>query len=292
MTDDRCQVGRPLRPRRAAAAALAALALNLAAGPVSAEDQPSLLTGFNLAEPSALAAADQSEPRIESGRGWIALGDWTGLGRDTALLVGYQALGIAFYYVMPESISKWSDEEKDNVSFSRWWDNFQNPQWDPDEWYVNAGHAYFGAAYYIRARERGFGEVPSFVYAAFASFLYEFGIECFFERPSYQDMIITPVGGALLGAFVFEPLRNLVKAKAELKWYDHLLLVVSDPLGAANYVVERLLGIKSEILVDARPPGFAQNVPGGVRVNGPVGAQEKSRGSSGSVSVELRVRWY
>lgn len=290
MTDDRCQARGPLRPRLAAAAALVALALNLAAGPVSAEDQPSLLTGFNLAEPPELAAAEQSEPRIESSRGLLALGNWTGLGTDTALLVGYQALGIGFYYVMPESISKWDESEKDNVSFSRWWDNFQNPQWDPDEWYVNAGHAYFGAAYYIRARERGFGEVPSFLYSTFASFLYEFGIECFFERPSYQDLIITPVGGTLLGAFVFEPLRNLVKAKAELRWYDHVLLVATDPLGGLNYVVERLFGIKSEIWVDARPPSVALNPPPGLRVSGPVGAQEKSRGSSG-VTVELRVLW-
>jgi hypothetical protein len=37
--------------------------------------------------------------------------------------------------------------------------------------------------------------------------LYEFGIEALFERPSYQDLIVTPVGGLLLGALLFEPIR-------------------------------------------------------------------------------------
>jgi hypothetical protein len=39
------------------------------------------------------------------------------------------------------------------------------------------------------------------------SLLYEFGIEALFERPSYQDLIVTPVGGLLLGALLFEPIR-------------------------------------------------------------------------------------
>jgi Domain of unknown function (DUF3943) len=274
----------------AVAAALMAFMLNLAAaGPVLAGVPSALLACFDEETPLLLSEAGQPEGLATSARTWLALGDWTGLGRDTVLLVGWQTLGVAFYYVMPESVSKWSDEEKDNVSFSRYWDNFQDPVWDKDEWYVNAGHAYFGAAYYIRARERGFGEVPAFLYSAFASFLYEFGIECFFERPSYQDMIITPIGGTLLGAFVFEPVRNWIKAKAKLTWYDHVLLVASDPLGGLNYLVERLLGIKSEIRVDARPPNVALSPPAGLGINGPAGTPRSPRDPW--VSVEMRMRW-
>jgi hypothetical protein len=268
-----------------------ALVLTLGAGPALAQDlgenQPAFLGAFDLTEPSALAAA--GEPGSPSARDWVALGDWSGLGRDTALLVGWQLVGIGFYYVMPEGVSKWDQSEKDNVGFERYWDNFTHPQWDPDEWYVNAGHAYFGAAYYIRARDRGFGEVPSFVYSTFASLLYEFGIECFFEKPSYQDIIITPVGGTILGAFVFEPVRNWVKAKAELKWYDHALLVATDPLGGLNYMVERLFGIKSEIRVDARPPNVALSPPASLGISEPVGVPKSAR--EPGISVEMRMRW-
>jgi hypothetical protein len=112
------------------------------------------------------------------------------------------------------------------------------------------GHPYFGATYYIRARERGFDRIDSFLYAAFTSALYEFGVEAVFEPPSYQDLIVTPVGGALLGGLVFEPIRNWVKRKPEIKWYDHVILIATDPIGALNYIAESLMGIKSDIRVD------------------------------------------
>ena len=70
-------------------------------------------------------------------------------------------------------------------------------------------------------------------------------------------MIITPVGGALLGGFVFEPIRSWVKSKPELRWYDHVILIATDPIGALNYVGESLLGIKSTIRVGVPPGGGA-----------------------------------
>ena len=174
--------------------------------------------------------------------------DWLGLARDTAFLFSYQVVGISILYALPTSISKWTS--KNTVSFEKWWDNVQNPRWDEDSWPINyIGHPYFGATYYIRARERGFDRIDSFLYAAFASALYEFGVESLFEQPSYQDLIVTPVGGALLGGFVFEPIRSWVRNKRELQWYDHVILIATDPIGALNYVAESLLGIKSDIRV-------------------------------------------
>jgi len=175
--------------------------------------------------------------------------DWLGLTRDTAFLVTYQAVGAAILYALPSSVSKWTSSNKD-ASFEKWWENVQNPRWDHDGWAVNyLGHPYFGATYYTRARERGFDRIDSFLYSAFASALYEFGVEAFFEPPSYQDLVVTPVGGALLGGLVFEPIRDWVKQKPELKWYDHVILIATDPIGALNYAAESLLGIKSDIRV-------------------------------------------
>lgn len=176
--------------------------------------------------------------------------DWGGLARDTAFLLSYQIVGVAIIYSLPESVSKWSQSAKNNIGFDRWWDNVTHPGWDDDSWAVNyLGHSYFGATYYIRARERGFDRIDSFLYSAFASALYEFGVEALFERPSYQDLIVTPVGGALLGGFVFEPVRNWISRKPELKWYDHVVLIATDPIGALNYFAESLIGIKSDIRV-------------------------------------------
>jgi len=184
------------------------------------------------------------------------LRDWVGLARDTAFLLGYQMVGAGVIYAIPQSVSNWSEADKD-ISVDKWWDHVQNPQWDLDNWVLNyVGHTYFGATYYTRARERGFGRIDSFFYSAFASALYEFGIEAVAEQPSYQDLIITPVGGALLG-FVFEPIRSWVKSKPTLRWYDHVILIATDPIGALNYVGESLLGIKSTIRVGVPPGGGA-----------------------------------
>src|SRR5690349_10760990 len=157
--------------------------------------------------------------------------DWLGLARDTGFIVAYQLAAVGILSALPSSVSSWNGHNKD-ISFEKWWDNVQNPHWDHDSWAVNyIGHPYFGATYYIRARERGFDRIDSFLYSAFASALYEFGVEAFYEPPSYQDLIVTPVGGALLGGFVFEPVRNWVRNKPELKWYDHVILIATDPIG-------------------------------------------------------------
>lgn len=231
---------------------LVLLALFLSATPAIAEEaaDPSTwwvqATADDAREKFHLLPDNSSEPR-----------DWVGLGRDTAFLLSYQIVGAGILYVLPKSVSNWSDRNKDELSFDKWWDNVQHPHWDDDHWAVNyLGHSYFGLTYYTRARERGFDRIDSFLYSAFASALYEFGIEALVEQPSYQDLIVTPVGGALLGLAV-EPLRSWIKHKAKLKWYEHAALIATDPIGALNYVAESLLGIKSDIRVSVpRRGGF------------------------------------
>jgi Domain of unknown function (DUF3943) len=184
--------------------------------------------------------------------------DWVGLGRDTAFLIGYQLAVAGVLWVLPDDISGWSEREKDR-GLDNWVRNVGRPDFDEDGWPMNyIAHPYWGATYYIRARERGFGGVQSFAYAAFASAAYEFGVEAVFERPSIQDLIVTPIAGALIGAFVFEPIRQRIKAKPDLAWYDHVGLVATDPIGALNRVFEGLLGIKSDIRVNLKVPGVTQ----------------------------------
>ena len=144
--------------------------------------------------------------------------DWKGIGRDTAYFMGYQVVVAGALYLLPESVTKWTDEQK-RTTVNKWAENVQSATWDKDPAWINyIGHPYWGATYYIRARERGFGEFGSFWYSAFLSALYEYGIEAFFEQPSYQDLIVTPVGGILIGKFIFEPIRASIKSKTELTW--------------------------------------------------------------------------
>ena len=174
--------------------------------------------------------------------------DWHGIKCDTAYFVGLQFAAVVVLYVAPESLSGWDQETKDNYSLSRWTENVRNPVWDEDEWYVNyILHPYWGATYYIRAQERGLNRLQSFWYSFLLSTLYEFGAEALFEPVSYQDLIVTPVAGALLGEYVFSPIREWVRAKDQLGWTDKTVLFLTDPIGVVNAGMNRLLGVNTEV---------------------------------------------
>jgi hypothetical protein len=187
--------------------------------------------------------------------------DWRGLGRDTALFVGYEAVAAGTLYLLPERVTHWTVEDR-RTSLQSWWEHVRHPQWDPDHWSVNyLGHPYFGAIAYVRARERGFGPLGGFGYAAVLSGLYEYGIEALFERPSYQDLLVTPVGGLLLGAVLFEPIREHIRRKSARHWYDHVTLALTDPLGVSNRLMERVWGIQTDIRVQLHVPALASSTP-------------------------------
>ena len=180
--------------------------------------------------------------------------DWDGIWRDSGVLFGAQAVAAGITLLAPESVSGWSAEEKRN-SFKKYGNNFVHPVLDKDKFYINyILHPYWGATYYTRARERGFDKSSSFVYSTLMSALYEFGSECFYEKPSIQDLIVTPVAGSLLGAYLFEPWRESIKRKQELRWYDHAALVATDPIGVLSLGFEKLFGIKPTIMIDYKVP--------------------------------------
>jgi hypothetical protein len=194
--------------------------------------------------------------------------------------------------VLPESITNWTDEQK-HATLNKWAKNVSSPAWDHDVWWINyVGHPYFGATYYTRARERGFGEFGSFCASAAFSAMYEFGIEAFVEQPSYQDLIITPVGGALIGKFIFDPIRESIKAKKELVWTDHLLLVLIDPLGAANGFVDRMFGVKSDIRLIGAPATRPIPAQSSYRTSsGPLKRQDDAHLRPHGVGVQLNLTW-
>lgn len=197
--------------------------------------------------------------------------DWNGVYRDTGLVFGGQIAAAALTYVMPESFSSWTPEQKKS-GLKKYSHNFMNPVLDKDKFYVNyLLHPYWGATYYIRARERGLDQTSSLLYSTLLSAMYEFGVECVAEKPSIQDLLITPGLGTLLGAYIFEPLRESIKSKQELSWYDHTALILTDPLGLFSLGIEKIFGIKSTIMVDYSNPQI-QN-----RTNGTAVAAKSSR---------------
>jgi hypothetical protein len=236
---------------------------------------------LRLTDASDVLTADTEEP-VELGR------DWPGIAKDTALFMGYQVAFGSILYLLPESAT---GADKSTV-FDTWEFNVRHPTWDRDPWFVNyVSHPYWGAAYYVRARERGFGEIGSFLYSVLLSTLFEYSIESFFEPPSYQDLIVTPVAGALIGAFVFEPLRARIKGKPELEWHDHLIMAATDPLGALNGVFDWLFGIKADIRLQFRPLAAPQRDGTGNNAASPLSGHRVSRRGAPGVGMGLILRY-
>ncbi len=171
--------------------------------------------------------------------------DWRGIKRDLAYLIGWQVVATVIIYNVPFEYSNWSRDEKDALGFDQWLENVTDPVWDEDNWAVNyVLHPYWGAGYYIRGRERGFSRRDSFWVAVVFSSVYEFGIESFLEKPSIQDLIVTPVAGTAIGLY-FEKVRDRIRSKPEpISRWDKFKLGLTDPFGALNRGVNRIFGIE------------------------------------------------
>lgn len=231
----------PVRANSPCAGVAAALAICLVL--LSADDAHALGTPDDGVAGGAFpatmdAAADPAEP------------DFQGLRRDTIYLVSYQFVSLGVLYMAPESVSGWSDEQKEKYTLGTWWENVRNPAWDHDKHWINyLAHPYWGASYYVRSRERGFDERASFWYAAAMSTAYEFGAEALFEQPSIQDIVVTPVGGVIVGEYFMHLRARTLDRYApgeEMRFRDRALLALTDPLGAINRQVQSWLGKDAE----------------------------------------------
>jgi hypothetical protein len=225
----------------------------VAAGPSLPETMSPPLPRLKLGFPSAtlaqglylVAQADLPAPDAEPAPPVFppAKADWPGLMRDTGYLIGYQFLGFLILYVAPESVSNWSEEDKEHYDFKKWMHNVTHPTVDEDKWWINyILHPYWGSAYFLDARGRGFGRWGSFWYSFFASNLYEFGTEAFAEEASVQDIFVTPIGGALLGMALEDTWRTLVLKGESRSSGESVLLYLISPLGEVNHDVDRLFG--------------------------------------------------
>lgn len=264
----------PARQRKLLAA-LAVSALACAA-PARATDLGN--AGLDLAQclgtPCFVAAADTADAAAREDAGAPAGGydwrrppvdepDWAGVRRDIGYFLGYQFVALGVLYVVPESVSGWTDESKEDYSFRKWRDNTSKPVWDEDVWWINyVTHPYWGGAYYVQARDRGLDRARAFGYAALLSTLYEYGAESLAEPVSIQDLVVTPVGGFLVGEYLFMPWRERIRAKpGPLKWSDKTVLFLTNPLGVINGKVDGWLGV--ETTLGWQPPARQQWALGG-----------------------------
>jgi len=140
---------------------------------------------------------------------------------NTAVLSGAFVGTLFVLELLPEDATSWNRASISQVPmFKRWFRNVfkRGPEWDHDNPIFNyVLHPYAGAAYFMSARSCGLGFWKSMLYSAAVSTIgWEFGIEAFMERPSYQDIVITPLAGSLLGELMYKGKRAIVDRGYEL----------------------------------------------------------------------------
>lgn len=134
---------------------------------------------------------------------------------NTAVLTGAFVSTLFVLECLPEDATSWNRASIQNVPpLKRWYRNVfkRGPHWDNDLFIFNyVLHPYAGAAYFMGARSCGYNFWKSMLYSAcISTFGWEFGIEAFMERPSYQDLVITPGLGSLLGECFYKAKLHLV----------------------------------------------------------------------------------
>jgi hypothetical protein len=102
------------------------------------------------------------------------------------------------------------------------------PDWDDDWWVHNyVGHPYGGSLYYNSVRGQGATPLQSMLFATVLSTQWEYLFEAFAERPSIQDLVVTPVAGAILGELSHRLTLQLERGGTTTG--EKILIVVTNP---------------------------------------------------------------
>lgn len=153
--------------------------------------------------------------------------------RATGFVLATEACEMAILLLSSEGFSKWDKSQFSNLR-QHYKDAFTKPPIiDKDTWYNDyIGHPYQGAFDYNALRSQGGTVWQSGLFVALHSTVWEYLIEGSQERPSIQDLILTPVGGVLLGElFNFTTMRL---SRNGFTWYEALVVCVINPAFVLN----------------------------------------------------------
>ena len=139
-------------------------------------------------------------------------GIWKKIGRAELFIGGAELLGATVLILSPNEITKWSADWEQDA-----WRHMKRslskaPVWDDDNWKINfIGHPVAGSHYYNSLRSQNASIFHSFLFATAQSFIWEYIIEATAEKPSTQDLFITPIIGSILGESINQLTMNMRK---------------------------------------------------------------------------------
>lgn len=164
--------------------------------------------------------------------------DWKHLWINAGIFAGAYMGTLAVLECLPEGATNWNRASIQNRPwYDRWKRNVidKGPEWDGDDVIFNyLLHPYAGAVYFMSARSVGFNFYQSLLFSACVSTIgWEFGIEGTMERPSLQDIFITPLVGSVLGELFYHAKRYIVANDYHLlgsKFLGGLVCFIIDPV--------------------------------------------------------------
>ncbi len=119
--------------------------------------------------------------------------------------------------LLPKDFTGWSADFVDEGAghFAEAWS--KPPVWDTDHWFHNyVGHPYGGSFYYNSVRSRGASPAGSMAFAAVLSAQWEYIFEAVAERPSIQDLVVTPIAGWAMGELTHRMSNSMRKGRVTL----------------------------------------------------------------------------
>jgi hypothetical protein len=158
---------------------------------------------------------------------------------------GSAMFGIQITALVLSPPSNWSGRVSPRASQFR--DAFTAPPtWDDgDPWTTNyVAHPIMGSLLYTAARRSNYGPVGSFLFATAGSTLWEYGVESWFERPSWPDLLVTSTAGALIGEARWWARQRLLRAGRPGFW-GQLGLAFADPIAEAQLIFQAIAGRKA-----------------------------------------------
>lgn len=114
----------------------------------------------------------------------------------------------------------------------------QGPKWDQDHWSFNfLVHPVMGYISHTAYRNRGGTFFGALLCNTICSTYYEFLVASWTQRPSYNDLIITPIGGAIVGESVWQ-IRKVLVRDSHLSTFEKVVLTAIDPIEVLNQKFE------------------------------------------------------
>ncbi|MDB5114534.1 MAG: hypothetical protein JWQ79_26 [Mucilaginibacter sp.] len=149
-----------------------------------------------------------------------------------------QVVGInAFTWTLDRVVLK---QDFSHIGPSTWKYNIQKGwEWDSDRFGINfIGHPYTGSMYFNAARSQGYSYVQSIPFAIGGSLMWEYFGEN--TRPSYNDVINTPINGAFLGEIFYRLSSNILddRTTGSERVFREIAAGLVDPVRGLNRLLQ------------------------------------------------------